>query len=66
MLEIQRIRTEKEAIIQGLKKRHIQSQETLDTILKLDTDWRSSKTEMDSISAELNQIARKIGDLYTF
>ena len=64
MLEIQRIRTEKEAIIQGLKKRHIQSQETLDTILKLDTDWRSSKTEMDSISAELNQIARKIGDLY--
>jgi seryl-tRNA synthetase len=64
MLEIQRIRTEKEAIIQGLKKRHIQAQETLDTILKLDTDWRSSKTEMDSISAELNQIARKIGDLY--
>lgn len=64
MLEIQRIRTEKEAIIQGLQKRHIQAQETIDTILKLDTEWRSSKTEMDGISAELNQIARKIGDLY--
>jgi seryl-tRNA synthetase len=64
MLEIQRIRTDKETLIKGLKKRHIDANETIDSILKLDTEWRSSKTEMDGISAELNQFAKKIGDLY--
>jgi seryl-tRNA synthetase len=64
MLEIQRIRTEKETIIKGLQKRNIDVNETIDSILKLDTEWRSSKTEMDGISAELNQFAKKIGDLY--
>lgn len=64
MLEIQRIRTDKETIIKGLQKRHIQAEETIESIIKLDTDWRTAKTEMDSISAELNQIARKIGDYF--
>jgi seryl-tRNA synthetase len=64
MLEIQRIRTDKETIIKGLQKRHIDANETINSILKLDTEWRSSKTEMDGISAELNQFAKKIGDLY--
>jgi seryl-tRNA synthetase len=64
MLEIQRIRTDKESIIKGLQKRNIDAKETIESILKLDTDWRSSKTEMDGISAELNQFAKKIGDLY--
>ena len=64
MLEIQRIRTDKETIIKGLQKRNIDVNETIDSILKLDTEWRSSKTEMDGISAELNQFAKKIGDLY--
>lgn len=64
MLEIQRIRTDKETLIKGLQKRHIDATETIDSILKLDTEWRSSKTEMDGISAELNQFAKKIGDLY--
>lgn len=64
MLEIQRIRTDKETIIKGLQKRNIDANETIDSILKLDAEWRSSKTEMDGISAELNQFAKKIGDLY--
>jgi seryl-tRNA synthetase len=64
MLEIQRIRTDKESIIIGLQKRNINATETLESILKIDTEWRSSKTEMDGISAELNQLAKKIGDLY--
>ncbi|MBM3186672.1 MAG: serine--tRNA ligase, partial [Bacteroidetes bacterium] len=64
MLEIQRIRTDKETIIKGLQKRNIDANETIESILKLDTEWRSSKTEMDGISAELNQLAKKIGDLY--
>ena len=36
MLEIQRIRNEKEAIIEGLRKRHIDATDTLNQILVLD------------------------------
>jgi seryl-tRNA synthetase len=64
MLEIQRIRTEKEAILAGLQKRNINAQETIEAILTADSDWRSTKTESDLISAELNQLARQIGDLF--
>ena len=64
MLEIQRIRAEKEAILAGLQKRNINAQETIDSILSKDSEWRSTKTESDIISAELNQLARQIGDLF--
>lgn len=64
MLEIQRIRAEKEAILAGLQKRNINAQETIDAILSKDSEWRSTKTESDLISAELNQLARQIGDLF--
>jgi seryl-tRNA synthetase len=64
MLEITRIRTEKEAIIEGLKKRNLDVTETLDQILAADTNWRSAKTSLESISAELNNLAKEIGDLF--
>jgi seryl-tRNA synthetase len=64
MLEITRIRTEKQAIVDGLKKRNIDATETLDTIIEKDQLWRSGKTELESISAELNQLAKEIGELF--
>lgn len=64
MLEIARIRNEKEAIITGLKKRNMDATETLDQILLADQNWRSAKTELESISAELNVLAKEIGDLF--
>ncbi len=64
MLEITRIRTEKEAIIEGLKKRNLDVTETLDQILAADANWRSAKTSLESISAELNNLAKEIGDLF--
>jgi len=64
MLEITRIRTEKESIIEGLKKRNIDATQTLDQILAADQNWRNSKTDLESISAELNQLAKEIGDLF--
>ncbi len=64
MLEITRIRNEKEAIIEGLKKRNIDATETLNKILDTDQNWRNSKTELESTSAELNQLAKEIGDLF--
>lgn len=64
MLEITRIRTEKEAIVEGLKKRNIDATQTLDAIIDIDQQWRNSKTALETISAELNILAKEIGDLF--
>ena len=64
MLEITRIRAEKEAIIAGLKKRNIDATATLDAVLEADANWRATKTELESIAAELNGLAKIIGDLF--
>lgn len=64
MLEIQRIRTDKDVIIQALKKRNLDVSPIIDSILSKDADWRSLKSELETISAELNQIAKKIGELF--
>jgi seryl-tRNA synthetase len=64
MLEITRIRTERNAIIEGLKKRNIDASETLDKVLSADQNWRNTKTELETISAELNQLAKEIGELF--
>jgi seryl-tRNA synthetase len=64
MLEIQRIRQEKDAIIAGLAKRNIDASSTLDEILALDQQWRSAKTSLDQVAAEMNQLAKSIGELF--
>ena len=64
MLEINRIRQEKEAIIAGLAKRNLDVRSTVDQILELDLAWRNAKTDMEAISAELNQLAKTIGELF--
>ena len=64
MLEIQRLRTEKEAVLQGLQKRNIDATATVDAILAKDTEWRAKKTELEIISAELNRIAKQVGELF--
>lgn len=64
MLEIQRIRNSHAEIIEGLKKRHFDATELINEILSKDEMWRSKKTDMESIAAELNKIAKEIGDLF--
>jgi seryl-tRNA synthetase len=64
MLEIQRLRTEKDAVLQGLQKRNIDATATVDAILAKDTEWRAKKTELEIISAELNRIAKQVGELF--
>ncbi len=64
MLEITRIRNEKEAIIEGLNKRHFDASPILDSILEKDAEWRSKKTELETIAAELNVLAKEIGMLF--
>ena len=64
MLEINTIRQNKEAIINGLAKRNLDVRETVDEILIHDSNWRNVKTEMETISAELNQLAKTIGEYF--
>ena len=64
MLEIQRIRNEKSTLIEGLRKRQIDVSDTIERVLLLDSMWRQNKTALDNIAAELNSIAKEIGDLY--
>ncbi|MCH2223938.1 MAG: serine--tRNA ligase [Crocinitomicaceae bacterium] len=64
MLEIQRIRTNKDEIIEGLQKRHFDASPIIDEILTLDEQWRASKASLESIAAEMNQISKQIGILF--
>ena len=63
MLEITRIRAEKEAIIEGLKKRHFDAAPILTEIIEKDETWRKSKADLDSLLAEMNNAAKSIGSL---
>jgi len=64
MLEIQRLRSDKEGVIIGLSKRNIDPTKTINDILEMDGLWRENKTQLENISAELNQLSRKIGDCF--
>jgi len=64
MLEIQRIRTEKEAVIEGLKKRNFDASVIVDDLLLVDQKWRNGKTELEKTSAELNSLSKEIGMLF--
>lgn len=64
MLEITRIRAEKEAIIEGLKKRAVDYSKEIEAIIAADEHWRATKTELEKIQAESNQISKEIGILF--
>ena len=64
MLEIQHIRNEKEAIIEGLRKRNLDVTPIIQSILSRDQQWRETKTELETISAELNKISKTVGELF--
>lgn len=61
MLEITRIRTEKEAIIDGLKKRHFDAAPIVNEVLEKDEQWRKGKSDLDAILSEMNVYAKNIG-----
>lgn len=64
MLEIQRIRNEKEEIIEGLKKRHFDAAPIVDEVLAVDEQWRAKKGELESVASQMNQISKQIGILF--
>ena len=64
MLEIQRIRTAPEAIIEGLKKRGIDATETVNQLIELDAKRRAIRHELEENQHQSNSLAKEIGTLY--
>jgi len=65
MIEIQRIKENKEEVLLGLKKRHINFEKEIDRILNLDNEWREAKTNLQSLETELNSLSKQIGKLFS-
>ncbi len=61
MLEINRIRENKEAILKGLQKRGIDATATLEYISIADEKWRAVLAELQEVQAESNRISKEIG-----
>jgi seryl-tRNA synthetase len=64
MLEIHRIREERDQIVEALKVRNLNASDKIESILDLDAKWRSAKGELESIAAESNKISKEIGQLF--
>ncbi|GMN10420.1 serine--tRNA ligase [Croceitalea sp. MTPC9] len=64
MLQLQRIREQKDAITKALKKRNIDADAMLNGVLHLDEKRRAVQTELDSTLAESNKLSKEIGMLF--
>lgn len=64
MLELYRIREDKDEIIEALKKRGVDYSETIQKIISLDEVRRSMQGSMDQAKGELNKISKEIGSLF--
>lgn len=64
MIDIQRIKTQTEAVIKGIKDKGFQEAEnTIQTIISLDDKRRAILVELESLRAEGNQTAKLVGAL---
>lgn len=64
MLQIQRIRQQPEAIIEGLKKRGIDATLTVNNLIDLDVQRRGIRHQMEEKQARSNALAKEIGQLF--
>ena len=64
MLQVNYIKNNRDLVVEGLKKRNLQSPEiVIDEIIKLDDVRRNTQTESDAVLSELNTISKSIGQL---
>jgi len=61
MIEITRIRSNPDEIIEGLKKRHFDAHTIVDKIVSIDEKCRNNKTKLGTISSEINLLSKRIG-----
>lgn len=66
MLEVKRIRAEKDQLAQALRKRHMQASpdELLSGVLEKDDLRKSIQTELDALLARRNALSKEIGGLF--
>ena len=63
MIEINKIRIEKENYINSLKKRGLENiEKTIENIISLDDDRKSLKSKLDNLLFESNKLAKEIGN----
>ncbi len=63
MLQVSYIRENRDEVLNRLAVRNFKQPELVEQIIKLDDDRRQTQTLLDSISAEANAAAKKIGEL---
>lgn len=64
MLPINLIREQKDAVVAGLRKKHLKDAEKLiDSVILLDQKRREIQHKTDALSAEANGLAKQIGEL---
>jgi len=63
MLEINYIRKNSGLVKEGLAKRNFGNTELVDSILQLDEDIRTQKTNAENLQASVNNISKEIGSL---
>ncbi len=63
MLNIQLFRTEKERILEGLKKKNFKEIELVEQIIALDEDRRKLQAESDTIASTINASSKNVGAL---
>ena len=63
MLQIQKIRDEKELVIAGLEKKFFGELEVVDRIISLDADRRKTQAASDEILSQVNKASKAIGML---
>jgi len=64
MLQLQRIREDKNALVKALQKRNLNAAPLLESVLQLDEQRRSTQTELDNTLAESNRLSKEIGMLF--
>jgi seryl-tRNA synthetase len=64
MIQIQTIRDRKDEVIKRLATKYFDAKQTIEAILKIDTERRAVQNELDSVLAENNLLAKQIGDLF--
>ncbi len=65
MLQVAFIRENKQRVLDGMALRNLENMEgTIEHILALDTDRRSTQTTLDNLLAESNKLSKEIGVLF--
>jgi len=64
MLQINNIRKHKDLVLEGLKKRGLSVEDTLNKIIELDDKRKALKFETDSLQADRNKISKEIGQFF--